>query len=236
MKELYLSDIWYFIVAAVVCYFIGCFNFAVLISHFKKSDIREKGSGNPGSMNMTRTFGLKIGALNFVCDMIKGGAPALAAYFLFKDYVFAGTEFCVSDFARYFFGLFVIIGHIFPVTLKFKGGKGIASTMGLFVFALPCDTWWYFFIVALLLFGAFFYILLTSWGSMGSLIGVASVTVFQAVVFIIKYENDLLNGWLIAVLMILLMLNVLTWGAHNKNIYKLVAGEEHHTGKKKNRL
>ena len=139
MKEFYIADGWYwFLIAAVVCYFIGCFNFAVLISHFKKKDIRKVGSGNPGTMNMTRTFGMKIGVLNFFCDLIKGGVPALAGYLIFKDYVFAGTEVLVSDFARYFFGVFVIIGHIFPVTMKFKGGKGIASTFGMFVFALFC--------------------------------------------------------------------------------------------------
>ena len=53
-KAIAFADCWYwFVLAAVVCYFIGCFNFAVLISHFKKSDIRDIGSGNPGSMNMT---------------------------------------------------------------------------------------------------------------------------------------------------------------------------------------
>ena len=94
-------------------------------------------------MNMTRSLGLKFGAVNFFCDVFKGGLPVLAAYFLFKDYVFENSSVVVSDFARYFFGLFVIIGHIFPVTLKFKGGKGIASTMGAFLFALPCEEWWF---------------------------------------------------------------------------------------------
>ena len=140
MVEIAFSDFWYWlIVCAVVCYFIGCFNFAVLISNIKKSDIRKVGSGNPGTMNMTRTFGLKTGIINFFCDLIKGGVPALTGYLLFKGFVFKGTDILVSDFARYFFGVFVIIGHIFPVTLKFRGGKGIASTLGLFVFALSCE-------------------------------------------------------------------------------------------------
>lgn len=145
MKEFDVAENWYwFLVAAIACYLLGCFNFAVLISRIKKQDIRGVGSGNPGTMNMTRSFGIKIGAVNFFCDVIKGGVPALAGWLLFKDYVFAGTQISVSDFARYFFGLFVIIGHIFPVTMKFMGGKGIASTVGLFAFALPCEEWWYF--------------------------------------------------------------------------------------------
>ena len=93
MKEFVFSDKWYlFLIAAVVCYFVGCFNFAVLISHFKHKDIRREGSGNPGTMNMTRTFGVKIGALNLLCDILKGGVPVLVVYFLFRGYVFAGTD------------------------------------------------------------------------------------------------------------------------------------------------
>lgn len=239
MKEFIISENWYwFIVAAVVCYFAGCFNFAVIISRIKKKDIRGVGSGNPGSMNMTRSFGLKAGAVNFFCDMIKGGVPVLVGWLLFKDYVFAGTQIAVSDFARYFFGVFVIIGHIFPVTMKFKGGKGIASTMGLFTFALACEVWWYALVALAFLIGVLVYIILTAWGSMGSLIGVCGLSVWQAVIFVLRYSGNLLNGWVIGMLMTLLLLNALTWGAHHQNIFKLFAGEEHRTkvGKKKKSL
>lgn len=235
MKILEISDIWYFAIAAVVCYFIGCFNFAVIIAHIKKKEIRNMGSGNPGTMNMTRSLGLKFGAINFFCDLLKGGLPVLAGYFLFRGYVFAGTDILVSDFARYFFGLFVIIGHIFPVTMKFKGGKGIASTMGIFVVALACETWWYFFIVAAFLIGILLYIIITEWGSMGSLMGVTVLSIFQAVIFAERYSGNLLNGWSIAIFALLLALNLLTWVAHHKNIFRLLAGEEHRTIVKKHK-
>ncbi|MDE7306075.1 MAG: glycerol-3-phosphate acyltransferase [Clostridia bacterium] len=234
MKEFFIADGWYwFLIAAAACYIIGCFNFAVLISLIKKKDIRGEGSGNPGTMNMTRTFGLKVGAVNFFCDVVKGGAPAIAAYFIFKGYVFAGTEVFVSDFARYFFGLFVIIGHIFPVTMKFKGGKGIASTMGLFAFALPCEKIWFLPVALALLICVLLYIVITEWGSMGSLLGVASLTVWQAALFAVRYSNCLKNAWVVATFMILLALNFLTWFAHRKNIFKLLAGEEHRTSVRK---
>ena len=232
VKTLAFSDSWYwFLLSAAVCYFIGCFNFAVLISHFKKSDIRGVGSGNPGSMNMTRTFGLKIGAINFFCDAIKGGLPALVAWIIFKDYVFAGTDIAVSDFARYLCGTFVIIGHVFPVTMKFKGGKGIASTMGLFLFSLPCEQWWYFFIVAVFFCLVLLYIALTEWGSMGSLIGVSGLTIWQACIFVVRYKAELaeLNPIIISVFMMFLVINLLTWIRHNTNIYRLLAGEEYRT-------
>ncbi|MCH5142781.1 MAG: glycerol-3-phosphate acyltransferase [Clostridiales bacterium] len=237
MKILLNSDLWCLAIVAVVSYLIGCFNFAVLISHIKKKDIRSEGSGNPGTMNMTRTFGLKIGAINFFCDVIKGGLPAVIVWIIFKDYCFEGTSVAVSDFMRYFCGVFVIIGHIFPVTMKFKGGKGIASTMGLFAFAIPCEPngWWYFFIAVAILVGVLLYIIFTEWGSMGSLIGVSGLTIFQMILFILRYSGNLLNAWVISTFMVLLLINFLTWFAHRKNIYKLVAGEEHHTSVRKHK-
>lgn len=228
------AESWYwFVLGAVISYFIGCFNFAVLISHIKKKDIRTEGSGNPGTMNMTRTFGLKIGAVNFFCDVLKGGLPALAGWLIFKDFYFEGTNFLVSDFARYLFGIFVVVGHIFPVTMKFKGGKGIASTMGLFVFSLSCEAWWYFPCAVLLLIGVLLYIVFSEMGSMGSLLGVTGLTVFQAVIFVQRYGDNLLQVWVVAVFMILLAINLLTWIAHRKNIFRLLAGEEHHTSVRK---
>lgn len=230
MAEFDFAQNWhYFVIAAIVCYLIGCFNFAVLISRSKKKDIRDVGSGNPGTMNMTRTFGLKTGIINFFCDLIKGGVPALTGYLLFKGFVFKGTDILVSDFARYFFGVFVIIGHIFPVTLKFRGGKGIASTLGLFVFALSCEKVWYLLILVAIHFALFVYIALTEWGSMGSLLGVSLLTIWQAVLFVIRYTGNLLNGWVISLFGILLLINILTWAAHHKNICRLLAGEEHRT-------
>lgn len=236
LRELSVADSWYwFLTGAVLSYFIGCFNFAVLISHFKNKDIRGQGSGNPGTMNMTRTFGLKIGAINFFCDVFKGGLPALAGWLIFKDYRFAGTLVQVSDFARYLFGICVVIGHIFPVTMKFKGGKGIASTMGLFAFSLPCDTWWFIFVAVFFLAGVLAYIIFSEMGSMGSLLGVTGLTIFQAVVFVLKYSVMITDGWVITVLMILFLINILTWFAHRKNIFRLLAGEEHKTSVRKHK-
>ena len=229
MRIFEIKDIWVFAIAAVVCYFIGCFNFAVLIAHFKKKNIREMGSGNPGTMNMTRSLGLKFGAINFFCDVFKGGFPVLAGCLIFRNFVFEGTAISVSDFARYFFGLFVIIGHIFPVTMKFRGGKGIASTMGIFIFGLPCENWWFIFIVVAFLIGILLYIIFTEWGSMGSLLGVTVLSVFQAVLFAERYSGSLLYGWCISLFIILLIINLLTWVAHHKNIVRLLAGEEHRT-------
>ncbi len=228
------SDCWYwFAVMAVVSYFIGCFNFALLISKIKHNDVRKMGSGNPGTMNMSRQFGLKIGALTLFLDMLKGGLPVLAGYLIFRGKVFEGTDVLVSDLARYVCGVSVIVGHIYPVTMRFKGGKGIASTLGMYAFALCCEKWWMLFVVLAILLATLFYIWASEWGSMGSLFGVSMLTAAQGIFFYLRYTESLLNGFVIAVFALLMLDCFLTWFAHRKNILALLAGEEHHTSVKK---
>ena len=223
---------WQFIVIAVVCYFVGCFNFARLISKIKKRDITKIGSGNPGTMNMSREFGLKVGLITFLCDAVKGGSLALISYFIYRDYYFEDSFVRVSDVTRYFCGLCVIIGHIFPVTMKFKGGKGIASTLGLFWFCLPCEWGWWALICFALLVGVVFFIAYTEWGSLGSLLGVSGLSIIQLVIFFKRYGN-VFNAYLVWAYMLILAINVLTWAAHHQNIARLFSGEEHHTSVKK---
>lgn len=234
MKEFDISQGWYWLlIGAVVSYFLGCFNFAVLISKIKHDDIRRVGSGNPGAMNISRRYGLKVGLINFFCDGLKGAIPVLVAYFVFRNYYFMGTQVVVSDFLRYFFALFALLGHVFPVTLRFKGGKGISTTIGLLWCSLACEVWWFAFAGLGFFILLFVYAGITEWGSMGSLIGVAGFTIWQAVIFTVRYADMLANAYVALTFMILLALNILTWGAHHKNLYQLMAGEEHRTSLKK---
>ena len=234
MQEFYLSQSWYWlVVGAIVSYFMGCFNFAILISKFKHDDIRTVGSGNPGAMNISRRYGLKVGLLNFLCDGLKGAIPVLVAYLVFRGYRFAGTEIIVSDFMRYFYAIFALIGHVFPVTMKFKGGKGISTTIGLLWCAIACETWWFAFVGLALFILLFVYVGFTEWGSMGSLLGVAAFTIWQVVIFTLRYTQQLTNVFIVLTFMFLLLLNIITWGAHHRNLYQLMAGEEHHTSLKK---
>lgn len=234
MKELYFSQNWYwFLLMAVVCYLLGCVNFAMIIARTKHKDAHKIGSGNPGTMNMSREFGLKVGLVNFLLDVSKGGIPALISYFVFRDYVFAGTDVVVSDVTRYLCGVFVIIGHIWPVTMRFQGGKGIASTLGLFWFALGCEQGWYAAVAFLWLVCVLTFIAVTEWGSMGSLLGVTGFSLWQGIIFYLRYAPELMNVWVIVLFMLLLLLNFLTWFAHRKNLVRLFAGEEHRTSVKK---
>lgn len=224
---------WQFLILAIVCYFIGCFNFALLISRKKKRDITKIGSGNPGTMNMSREFGLKVGFITFLCDALKGGVPALIAYFLYRGYVFEGTATLVSDFARYLSGLCVVIGHIFPVTMRFKGGKGIASTLGLFWACLSCENPWWILFAFLCLVGVVAFIFFTEWGSLGSLLGVTGFSIIQLVIFLLRYAHFAVNAYTVAIYLIIFAINVLTWTAHRENLARLFAGEERHTSIRK---
>jgi glycerol-3-phosphate acyltransferase PlsY len=231
----FLKSWWQFLIMAVVCYLIGCINFAQIIARYKNRDIRKIGSGNPGTMNMSREFGWKIGVLTFFGDALKGGVPALISYFLYRNKVFAGTDIIVSDFTRYFCGIWVIIGHIFPATMGFKGGKGIASTLGLFWFNIGADGdifhYWFLLIGFGLLLCIVLFIYLTEWGAMGSLIGVTTFSIWQGVMFIARYGTRF-NAYLVCLFVAILVINLLTWIAHRKNIMRLLAGEEHRTSVK----
>ena len=76
---------WMFLLVAIFSYLIGNVNFARIISKKLNRDITKEGSGNPGTMNMSRTFGLKIGLLTFILDVFKGALPTLIVKILFKD-------------------------------------------------------------------------------------------------------------------------------------------------------
>ena len=104
------------LLCAVVPYLIGSFNPAILISkRAYGKDIRESGSGNAGSTNMLRTYGKKAAAFTLILDLLKAALAYWFGFFLF--YGFNGGAIA---------GFFVVLGHIFPVFSKFRGGKGVA--------------------------------------------------------------------------------------------------------------
>ncbi|MDE6411395.1 MAG: glycerol-3-phosphate acyltransferase [Clostridia bacterium] len=233
--EIALSDCWYWLLlAAAVSYLLGCVNFAVIISKMHHKDVRKIGSGNPGTMNMSREFGLKVGLVNFLFDCLKGGVPVIAVHYIFAGYKFAGTEILVSDMARYIAGLFAVIGHIYPVFMKFKGGKGIATTYGVFWFGIGCENPWFFMLMLVALILVLLFILITEMGSMGSLLGVTAFSIWQGTTFYDRYVSVIsLNGYVAVLFTLLLLLNFLTWYRHGENLVRLFAGEEHRTSVKK---
>ncbi len=217
------------LIFAICSYFIGNINFALIISKLKHQDIRKMGSGNPGTLNMSRNLGMKIGILTLLLDALKGAIPALVGYLFFAEYRFADTLFCVSDFAMYMCGLFVIIGHIFPVFLKFHGGKGIASTMGVVIVCTAVHGIWVL-VAVLSIAAAVLFIYYTEFGGMGSFIAITPPLIFSALFLFKKYEiGNAETPYLIAADACIFAFFLFTWFAHKKNIYRMLNGTEHPT-------
>lgn len=133
MFDIFVKYWWQFCIAAILSYCLGSVNFAVIFSRLiKKSDVRTVGSGNPGTTNMYRVFGLRMGMLTLVCDVLKGVICCLITFFALRG---LGEETAIQ--AECFSGLFAVLGHVFPAMYRFKGGKGVATTIGVMFCVQP---------------------------------------------------------------------------------------------------
>jgi glycerol-3-phosphate acyltransferase PlsY len=128
---------WQLALLTVFSYFIGNFSAAIYLSNkFIHKDIRTLGSKNPGTTNMARVFGIKYGIVTLLIDFLKGFICAFAGKMILTS--IAGVD--VGIFAGYLAGLAVILGHNYPIVLGFKGGKGFASGIGVFIAVAPTFT------------------------------------------------------------------------------------------------
>ncbi len=198
------------VLVALGAYFIGNINSAVLLSRIKGKDIRKCGSGNPGTMNMIRTYGKLWGALTLVLDVTKGIIPSVLGW------LFMGTgEFLWMGADRiglYVGGLSAALGHIYPVVMKFKGGKGVATTLGICLTAQPLWT------IGFFVFGLGF-LFVTKIGSLTSFVMMcAPLTVegVQAATSPVGVAGAILVACIFA----------LTFFAHRKNLVKTFSGNE----------
>lgn len=197
----------YYAILAVVSYFIGNVTWARVIAKLNHGDITKSGSGNPGTLNTWRAFGFWAGTLTFFLDMLKGVIPALVAYLTF------GHLGCNPEIAMYIAGFSVVLGHIFPVVYKFQGGKGIATSVGVFMVA----NWWVGLIVfAVMILGMLF-------------VKYASIFTIGFVIAMSIVEICLCNpiNWVNYILISGILLLVLY--AHRANIKRLLTGKENKT-------
>ena len=116
----------YYIVIAIIAYLIGSISFSVIISKKMAGfDVREKGSGNAGSTNVLRSVGKKAAAITLVCDILKGVVAILIAVILGNIVKELNGALLVQVAS-----IAVVIGHTFPIFFGFKGGKGVATSLG----------------------------------------------------------------------------------------------------------
>jgi glycerol-3-phosphate acyltransferase PlsY len=116
----------YYIIMAVIAYAIGSISFSVIFSKKMAGfDVREKGSGNAGSTNVLRTVGKKAAILTLICDILKGIVAVLLAVLLGNIVKELNGALLVQISA-----VAVVLGHTFPIFFGFKGGKGVATSLG----------------------------------------------------------------------------------------------------------
>lgn len=196
-----MTMIFWYLGTAIVCYLLGCFNTAAVISRAKGFDIREKGSGNAGASNALVVMGKGAAALTTLVDMAKAFLPVFAI----EHWIPAVKSI---PFLGIFAGCMVIMGHIFPFWMHFRGGKGFASLLGM---SLAID--WRLFLGFLLITGL---LLLTT-----KYIALATITCSAVFPFFRMWQT----GELIEMLLLLILAAVMIW-KHVPNLKRMKNGEE----------
>ena len=203
-----------YIIMAMIAYCIGSVNFSVIISKkIAGFDVREKGSGNAGTTNMLRSVGKKAAAITLLCDIAKG-IVAIAISMIIGNIMEETNQELLLQIA----GIAVVIGHTFPIFFGFKGGKGVATSIGILLMSnwkigLIC------FIFALVL------MILTRMVSVGSC---AAAILFPILTLFINDSYTILtegkNGNTYFIYSVLLAVIVLY--NHRSNIKRLLNGTE----------
>ena len=192
------------------CYLCGSIPFGLLIGKMNKIDIRKHGSGNIGATNVLRTLGKKWGYTCFLCDFAKGLLPVLGTKYL--------TEANLPEALVYAPALalvFTVVGHIFSIFLKFKGGKGIATSAGAIMAIAP-----YSLLICLVIW--FLVFKATGYVSLASIIAACSIP-FMSFLENSLQLHDPISNYSIGVLFLIALLVTVK---HKSNIKRLMEGTE----------
>lgn len=200
--------------AVILAYLIGSISFAVIFTKlFIKTDVRDLGSGNAGTTNVMRVGGFWPGLLTFVFDAFKGFAACYIGKMIFN---YVCTSYSV-DWANGIYGAFIcgvacMLGHVFPIFFQFKGGKGIATSVGIFAVCCP--------IAIIIGLGVFaLSMVLTRIVSLSSMIATVTVVTLTMV-----FYNDAAAFLPQAILTFIMGAIVVL--KHSENIKRLIKGEE----------
>ena len=214
--------VWLYICLALVCeHFVGSLSFARIFTwHFAHKDITKEGSNNPGTMNILRTRGMGEALLTLFFDALKVGGIALALYFVFREY-FPGYE----NVAYYLVSFVGIFAHCFPIYYKFKGGKGVASTFGMFVFS-P-QFWWLSLIMFAFCFVLFMFV---HYGFVINFLFILVMSVYSTCLFAINkpflfFEPSPQNLFFVPIIVIWAVALLVVF-CHRQNIVRLFNGTE----------
>ncbi len=190
----------YFLIA--FAYLLGSVPVGLLLSKIKGADPRAVGSGNIGATNVMRAAGKITGALTLIGDVLKGLIPVMIAFMLGETKIIVTAA-----------GLAAFLGHLFPVFLRFKGGKGVATALGVYLGLDPFAV-----LIAIII----FVLTIIKWGfvSLGSLVGVAAMPLL---LYFLSAP--------VQYIYLVLIIGALIFIKHKDNIRRLVAGTENKIGK-----
>lgn len=198
-----------YLIIIIIAYLFGNISTSYIVGKkFAGVDIRTQGSGNAGSTNVLRTLGKKAGAMTFAGDLLKGLVAVLIARGIA---ILTGIDEVT---AAYVAVIAVVSGHNWPISLGFKGGKGVATSLGAMIGMNP--------VIALSCFGIFLVIVaITRYVSLGSIVGIAASPLFM-----IATQNK--KG-----IVVTLFLTISVIYTHRENIKRLINGTERKIGAKK---
>lgn len=202
-----------YIIMAIIAYAIGSINFAVIFSRkIAGFDVREKGSKNAGTTNMLRTVGKKAALITLLCDIAKGIVAILIAMLIAK--IWEGLD---ANLLKYIAGFMAILGHTFPIFFEFRGGKGVATSIGVLLLldwkiGLAC-----------VIFGVII-IAITKMVSVGSLLA----AILFPILTVLMQEN--LSIWSILISFLIAILVIFN---HRANIERIKNGTENKLSFKK---
>ena len=220
--------IWLVVAICIASYLLGSIPSGLLISKSQGLDVREHGSKNIGATNVWRVMGKKWGLLAFVCDTAKGWLAvtlgvALAARFPITEHLLHGhstLHFLPPDYAGITAALGCILGHNFPVWLRFKGGKGVATSLGVIIGMMPLAA-----LLTFMVWGGVFKI--SRYVSLASIVAAVVLPVVVIAMFFLGW----IHGW--ANFYFAVAAAALVIKRHTANIQRLRAGTELRFGDQK---
>ena len=194
-----------YILTLLISYFVGTISGSYIIGNlFLKKDIRKYGSGNAGTTNAMRVLGKKAGVLTFLIDFLKGALVTLIIRRIFGD------EFVPLAI------LGAVIGHDFPFYMKFKGGKGVATTLGaLALFNFPLTL--------------ICYVVWVLGTALTKMVSVGSILFFVSIIIVYSFMSNLVMSNIL-IIDIIALIGIIR---HKDNIKRIIAGNENKIGGRK---
>ena len=208
------------ILLIILSYLIGSIPFGLIIGKRAGKDLRQSGSGNIGSTNAVRILGWKLGLLSAVCDILKGTLVILLVYLLENLKVWYNPFVINGDSLYVLYGLAAVLGHCFPIYLKFKGGKAVASSLGILFVTVPLAG-----VAALIVF--LITILISGYVSLSSTTATIAAIITAFVVYGLTVYNNIYSCIILSLLAVLIFIK------HIPNYKRLIIKTENSFKRKK---